>query len=110
MNRDKNLHAQHKYLGMSYGELVTAFNSSVGGQDVTVNERQVLDLLFAVRTTHEDLKYSLFNFTPDYFIELFGEQEYRDLVILHEQYVACKLPNSSDFAAWCEQENKAIYD
>ena len=70
MNRDKNLQAQHKYLGMSYGELVTAFNTIVGAQDVTVSERQVLDLIFAVRTTHEDLKYSLLTLTPNYFIEL----------------------------------------
>ncbi len=110
MNRDKNLHAQQKYQNMPYDELAKAFNSVVGGSDIGVNERQILDLIMAVRTTHEELKYSLFTLTPDYFIELFGEQEYRDLVVLHEQYVACKLPNSSDFAFWCEQENEVIND
>ena len=108
MNSKKNFNLQQHYLTISYGELVTAFNSSVGGQDVTVNERLVLDLIMAVRTTHEELKYSLFTHTPDLFIELFGEQEYRDLVVLHEQYVAIKLPNSSDFAAWVEVENEVI--
>lgn len=110
MNSKKNFNLQQKYLTYSYGELVTAFNSAVGGSDIGVNERQILDLIMAVRTTHEDLKYSLFSLTPDYFIELFGEQEYRDLVVLHEQYVACKLPSASDFAAWVETENEVIND
>ena len=106
----KNFNIQQKYLTMSYAEIATAFDTTVGGRDVTIAERQILDVIMAIRTTHQDLKYSLFTLTPDYFIELFGEQEYRDLVVLHEQYVAIKLPFSSDFAAFCEQENEVIND
>ena len=108
MNVNKNRSIAEKYQLMPYDKLVEAFNSSVGGRDISVLERECLEVILAVRHPPEELKYTIFMLTPSYYFDLFGQQEFLKMESLHDQFIAAKFNDADNFAYWCEQEKVVI--
>ena len=109
MNIDKDRSIVEKYQHLPFDKLVQAFEQTktCNGEYICERERQVLELVFAVRSPPNELKYSLFALTPSYFFDLFGQREFEAMEAVHDQFVASKLTDPDDFAFFAEQ-NKAV--
>ena len=110
MNVDKNRSIVEKYQHLPFDKLVQAFEqtNTCNGEYICERERQVLELVFAVRSPPNELKYSLFMLTPSYFFDLFGQNEFKEMEAIHDQFIASKLTDPDDFAFYAEQTKAVI--
>ena len=103
-NHDVKQEATYRYSNMPYGELEIAFNSLAAGVDISVSEREVLELIAVTRCSIEPFRYQLWRNCPAYFEVLFGHEAREELNKAFELYQQSKLVEMGEFKAWCGAE------
>lgn len=103
-NKDLKADATFKYANMPYEQLEAAFNELQGGNQITLEERQVLEIIAVTRAAIEPFRYQLWRNCPEYFEMLFGSDEREKLNKAFDLYQSSKLVDMGDFENFCRCE------
>ena len=103
-NKDLKADATFKYANMPYGQLEAAFNELQGDNQITSEERRVLEIIWATRYSIEPFRYQLWRISPEYFEMLFGHEARDELNKAFALYQESKLVDMDEFKHWCNAE------
>lgn len=103
-NNDVKQEATYRYSNMPYDDLEIAFNSLAAGVDISVSEREVLEIIAVTRCSIEPFRYKLWRNCPAYFEVLFGHEAREDLNKAFDLFQASKLVDMNEFKNFCDAE------
>jgi hypothetical protein len=103
MNEDLKK-AGNFYARTPFSNLQKLFDSSFEELKISVEQRQLLDLIWATRSSYEPFKYAIYRNCRPFFCELFGRRELEILDEKWELYEEKKLTDMDDFKNFCDAE------